>query len=252
MSSVAGRCLRSMHGSNPQTSARGFASPATDVVHGPATSRSIGWSKIETSRSHAHGTLSVYTAPARRLHGNQMRFPKRTGLHSTYVLREQEHRDVLTEDLQRHFIEQPKFLEQEVDDLRSSGDRWLHMLRFAQEYAHGGGALPEKSRTEEGVALAFDKMKRAQSDETVRIWAESREMFRHDQATRLSGAREEGLKQGLEQGLQEGLERGNLGGRRAIARRLLAEGWTRPALRAALSRPVPLAGRRRAQSARCR
>ncbi|NDD29118.1 MAG: Rpn family recombination-promoting nuclease/putative transposase [Proteobacteria bacterium] len=146
-----------------------------------------------------------------------MRFPTRKSLHSVYLLRERDHGDVLTDDLQIHFFELPKFKKHDVRELATPADHWLHMLRFAQEYIRGGMRLPEKLSTEEGVAMAFDKMQRAQSDEEVRAWMFSREKFTRDVATSLANAREDGLQQGRQQG--------SLEGRRETARRLLAEGF---------------------------
>lgn len=136
---------------------------------------------------------------------DHVRFPQRASLHSNYLLGEREHGDVLTEDLQIHFIELLKFAKQDVNELYTQVDKWLHMIRFAEEYARGGGPLPEKLRTEEGVAMAFAKMQRAQSDEEVRVWTESREKFRLNVAARLANAHEEG--------------------RRETARRMLAKGY---------------------------
>ena len=164
---------------------------------------------------------------------DHVRFPERDNLHSTYLLREREHGDVLTEDLQIHFIELPKFGKHEVNELGTPVEKWLHMLRFAQEYARGRGRLPEKLRAEEGVAMAFDKMQHAQSDEEVRSWVESREKFRRDVATRLANAREDGVEEGRQLGVEEGRQLGveegrplgNLDGRRETALRMLAKGY---------------------------
>ena len=167
---------------------------------------------------------------------DHIRFPERENLHSTYLLRERQHGDVLTGDLQLHFIELPKFAKRDVNDLCTPAEHWLHLLRFSHEYRRGGVPLPEKLMAEDGVAMAYDKMKRAQSREDVRGWVEMREKGHHDFVSGLAGAREdgvlEGLQRGREQGLQEGrqqgleqgMDLGSVGARRETARRLLSEG----------------------------
>ena len=164
---------------------------------------------------------------------DHVRFRQRARLHSAYLLREREDGDVLTEDVQIHFIELPKFVKRDPDELVTPAEKWLHMLRFAQNYTRGGGALPEKLSSEEGVAMVFDKMQRAQSDEEVRAWALSRKMGEHDQATRERVARDEGLQQGLQLGRQEGRQEGRVEGRQEghvegrheVARDMLDEGY---------------------------
>ncbi|NDD31488.1 MAG: hypothetical protein EB084_24820, partial [Proteobacteria bacterium] len=93
-------------------------------------------------------------------------------------------------------------------------------------------------------AMAYDKMKRAQSREDVRGWVEMREKGHHDFVSGMAGAREDGVleglergreqgleegrqqgfEQGLERGLEQGWDLGSVGARRETARRLLAEG----------------------------
>ena len=65
-------------------------------------------------------------------------------------------------------------------------------------------------------------------DEENRRLYEAREMFLHDQATRMWEAKEEGLEKGREQGLEQGLEKGRKQGRQqereTVAKNLLSKG----------------------------
>lgn len=159
-------------------------------------------------------------------------FPQHDDVIDVYELRGRRRGNVLSDHVQIHLVELPKFTKTSVDELSSPADHWLHLIRFAHEYARGAGTLPAKLTGEEGVAMAFDKMKHAMSDEEVRAWAMSREKGQWAIAASLYDAEQRGLEagrqEGLEAGRQEGLEVGRQEGRQEslceTARRLLAEG----------------------------
>jgi len=61
-------------------------------------------------------------------------------------------------------------------------------------------------------------------DEENRRLYEAREMFLHDQATRMHEAKEEGLEEGMEKGLEKGMKRGMEKAKETVAKNLLSKG----------------------------
>lgn len=75
--------------------------------------------------------------------------------------------------------------------------------------------------------MDLDEKQRVQSDEEASAWALSRNMFQHDQATRLAAAREEGYQERLRLGREEARRKAPRW-RQEIARRMLDEGFEIP------------------------
>lgn len=143
-------------------------------------------------------------------------FPHYDDVIEVYELRGRRRGHVLSDHMQIHLVELPKFTKTSVDELASPADLWLHLIRYAHEYARGGGGLPEKLSAEEGVSMAYDKMKHAMSDEEVRAWAMLREKGQRDIASSIYNAEQ----RGLETGRQEG----EVKKQQEIARSMLSEG----------------------------
>jgi predicted transposase/invertase (TIGR01784 family) len=150
-------------------------------------------------------------------------FPDVSSLHTTFHLREDEHKFLLSDVIEIHYIELRKFFETNADRLDSSLEVWLHTLKYANLYVLDDEPLPQALRTEEGVPMAIDALKDAYADQRVRAMIQLREKARWDENTRIAQARRaeeegreagreagrvEGREEGLEKGREEGLERG--------------------------------------------
>ena len=70
------------------------------------------------------------------------------------------------------------------------------------------------------IQKAYNNLQIMSLDEENRRLYEAREMFLHDQATRMYEAKEEGLEEGLKKGREEGLEEG----KEIVAKNLLSKG----------------------------
>ena len=70
------------------------------------------------------------------------------------------------------------------------------------------------------IQKAYNNLQIMSLDEENRRLYEAREMFLHDQATRMYEAREEGLEEGMKKGREEGVEKG----KETVAKNLLTKG----------------------------
>ena len=172
-------------------------------------------------------------------------FPKRKKMHSIYRFKELEDHSELSDVLEMHYLELSK-LEPSPDGLRTSLERWVHVLRFAPTYEQGMSPLPPILRDEEGIVMALDLMKKAYSDAEVRELLRMHEKATMDAASELAHATRhgikqgiqqgitQGIKQGIQQGIQQGLEQGRQEarqeGHKEVARRMLAQGFETDAI----------------------
>ena len=143
-------------------------------------------------------------------------FDDRTELHSTYRFFEEEHHHRLTDLLEIHFIELVKFRRDKPHSLMTPFEKWLHLLKFGDIYESGAEPLPEALIQEEGIAMAFEKMKTAWASDELREWIEFREKARLDYLSGLEHARRKGKIEGKIEGITEGLQ--------TAARRMLDQG----------------------------
>ncbi|MEW6281376.1 MAG: Rpn family recombination-promoting nuclease/putative transposase [Candidatus Eremiobacterota bacterium] len=129
-------------------------------------------------------------------------------LHSIYRLYDQAHQRQLTDILELHFIELPKFKRDKPHELRTPFEKWLHVLKFGELYEEAPGAIPEALKQEEGIEMALDAMRKACASDEVRELIELRMKALRDEATRLEGAIERALEKGRDEGREEGREEG--------------------------------------------
>ncbi|MFY0762175.1 Rpn family recombination-promoting nuclease/putative transposase [Metabacillus dongyingensis] len=109
--------------------------------------------------------------------------------HSSYKIYEDETKQLLTDLLEIHFIEMPKFNAMEAD-LHNPLHRWLLFLR---EDTVKQPNLEEVFILDQLVAKAEDKLRRLSADEeTIRMY-QLREKFIADQKTQIEGARNDGM-----------------------------------------------------------
>ena len=88
-------------------------------------------------------------------------------------------------------------------DLSKPLDRWLVFIEDSPE------EVREMAKKQEpAIARAEEVLERLGSFDEIRRYYESREMAIHDEVTRLTGARDEGMVKGMAKGLSEGMEKG--------------------------------------------
>jgi predicted transposase/invertase (TIGR01784 family) len=132
--------------------------------------------------------------------------------HTVFHLREDSHQDYkLTDVLEIRFIELPKFRKAKPD-LGKPLDRWLIFIEDSPKEV-----LQMVMREEPVIAKAEEVLEHLGSLEEIRRYYEAREMAIHDEITRITGAREEGLLAGEAKGRLEG----KLEGRLEDARKML-------------------------------
>ncbi|WP_461207923.1 Rpn family recombination-promoting nuclease/putative transposase, partial [Clostridium sp. DL1XJH146] len=100
----------------------------------------------------------------------------------------------LTDILQIHFIELPKFIKVNKN-LQDPLERWLTFLVNPEDEA-----LEEIEMVEDKIKKAHETLEYLSQDEETVILARLREKAIMDEASRLEGAREEGIKEGIKEG----------------------------------------------------
>ena len=132
--------------------------------------------------------------------------------HSTFHLYEDDDRHyMLTDILELHFIECPKF-RQLPFDLHDPLHRWL---RFLEQKATAE-QLEELMMLDKVFKEAEDRLARLASDAETRRRYALREKALHDRASLLQDAHTAGFQEGIEQGIEQGIYQ--------TARNMLKEG----------------------------
>lgn len=118
--------------------------------------------------------------------------------HTVFHLREDEDKDyILTDVLEIHFIELPKFRKVEPD-INKSIDRWLLFLDNTTEEVLE--MIKERDPAIQKAEKVLEYL--SSNEEMIRLY-ELREKAIHDEITRMNGAREEGKKEGKLEGKLE-------------------------------------------------
>ncbi len=114
-----------------------------------------------------------------------------------------------------HFLELPKVHRCRVP---YEGTDLLSWLTFFNAYTEEEIIMAAEGKP--AIQKAYNNLQILSLDEENRRLYEAREMFLHDQATRMYEAKEEGLEEGLKKGREEGLEEG----KEIVAKNLLSKG----------------------------
>ncbi len=150
-------------------------------------------------------------------------FPKNPHLQNIFRFANTRSHEELTDALEVHFLELPKFSKEKPRQLSSPFERWLHVLKFGDRYPHDL-RLPAELLKEDGIEMAIAELQKVNADREMRQLIEAREKARHDEATRFAEAElrgkvlglaegiEKGRKEGIEKGRAEGLEKGRAEG----------------------------------------
>ena len=140
------------------------------------------------------------------------------GFHSIYKIGESQTKNTLTDLLEIHFIEFPKFEEVRYD-LNNPFHCWLLFLK---------DDVPDQILKEvikmDVISKAEEKLTMLSADPETRREYERRAKALSDERSRLEDAREMGIEQGMERGMEKGMERGMEKGIVTVIRGLLAKG----------------------------
>lgn len=143
-------------------------------------------------------------------------FPETQELQSRFSLLEFKQLFPLTDLLELHYIEFPKFQADKPRNLKTRFERWLHVLKFSDLYDQYHD-LPEVLAQEEGISMAIDSMRKAYAKDEYRELIEAREKAERDRVSGLSQARREGM--------EIGEKRGEKREKLSLATRLLQDGF---------------------------
>ncbi|HOY66157.1 MAG TPA: Rpn family recombination-promoting nuclease/putative transposase [Candidatus Ozemobacteraceae bacterium] len=127
---------------------------------------------------------------------------------------------VLPDLLELHFLELPKF-KPKPRHLRSRLEKWLHVLRFGEEYTRNK-SLPDELRTDEIMVRVLKELELVNADEKMRAILEQRDKEERTRKTELDAAEKKGREEGREH----------------VARRMLAEGIDVPFIAKMTGLPV--------------
>ena len=116
----------------------------------------------------------------------------------------------LTEDLEFHLLELPKFTKS-ADELASGLDIWLYFLRHAPKM--DTDALPAALAQQPLVRRALEELKMLTQADLERERYEARRKAQMDHNTIMKVARLEGREEGRKEGRAEGREEGRAEGR---------------------------------------
>jgi len=149
-------------------------------------------------------------------------FPSVPDLHLDFRLRNGRHDLVLTDDLQVHFLELPKYNHPHLPAGATALEKWAYFFRNASRMTPEeiGRLLADPVFLEAAGVLEMI----AQSPQEREMY-EARLKFERDQNWRIKAARDEGRAEGLEEGvakgIEQGIERGELSGRIRVLQSLL-------------------------------
>ena len=122
---------------------------------------------------------------------------KNSNYHTQWLFKEKETNEVLSEDLQIHIIELPKYKNQKKKT--NVAEPWIEFL--IDPLSEG---VKEMARSKEELREAVEMLKKLNADEEVRRIAEAEEMEKLDRNTEIYLAKEEGLAEGRVSGIAEG------------------------------------------------
>lgn len=133
---------------------------------------------------------------------NYVLLPNAPHYHSCFLLLEKTQHFPLTDNLEVHILELPKFMKT-LDELKSDLDIWLYFLRHAATMDLD--ALPAVFRQRPLVLRALEDLKMLMQTPAEREHYEARRKAQLDWNTSMKGARLEGLAEGRAEGRSEGL-----------------------------------------------
>ena len=150
-------------------------------------------------------------------------FPDYEDMHTIGQFWSQQHKEVLLEDLEIHFIEIPKLLQQwreeKINPWENEFARWLLLLP-AHEDEHLTHTLEDIAMKQDPMLQkAIHKWENMSQSSSFRLAYEAREKVLFDEQAKLAHAREVGMEEeGIEKGKEVGIQEGKLAERKQLIR----------------------------------
>jgi len=140
---------------------------------------------------------------------NHLLFPEVPDYHLRFRLLEDTHHFAMTDDLEFHILELPKF-NKGLDELKTGLDIWLYFLRNAERI--DVAALPE-ALAQPGIVKAVEILKMLTQSDIEREKYEARLKYQLDEHSLITGATRAAMREGMREGIQEGMREGLLKGK---------------------------------------
>ncbi len=137
--------------------------------------------------------------------------------HTIGLIKERESNKKITDKLEIHFIELPKFLKsKEIGNKKLR--QWLDFICNKRK-----GEIEMAVKENEKIAKASQEWEYLRGDEAVKRMAFLREKWERDWNSSMRSAKEIGMEKGIKEGMEKGVEEGMEKGIEEVARKMLQE-----------------------------
>jgi predicted transposase/invertase (TIGR01784 family) len=154
------------------------------------------WSRLHQQQLHEGQDYGAIRPTVSISFLDHQLFPQVPDYHLHFRLLEASHGFALSDDIDFHMLELPKFRKSEAE-LATPLDRWLYFLRYAEKI--DTGALPAPLQ-HPPVVQAFEDLKMISEIELERERYEARRKWLMDYNSGLTAARQQGKEEGLKLG----------------------------------------------------
>ena len=138
--------------------------------------------------------------------------------HEVATLKREYKNKVLTDKMEFHFIQIPKFLKEK----RGTGTKLEQWMQFISQKDEEG--VKNAMKENEEIKKANEEYEYLTGDEAERRLAFLREKAIKDEVTMIEGSKEEGIEIGRKEGRKEGEEKGKKEKQKEIAKNMIKEG----------------------------
>src|SRR5665213_3087800 len=153
------------------------------------------WSKFHQQQLHEGDDYGVLAPTISISFLNHVLFPQVPDHHLRFHLLEDRHHFAMSEDIEFHVLELPKFTKP-LTELESGLDIWLYFLRFAEKI--DAGALPAALQ-QPLILRAMEELKMLTQSEIERERYEARRKAQHDHNSAMGFAKRVGAIHAYEQ-----------------------------------------------------
>ena len=147
---------------------------------------------------------------------------KKENYHTIATIRDNENKEKITDKLEIHFIELPKFLKSKENGNRKLR-QWLEFICNKRK-----GEIEMAVKENEKIAKASQEWEYLRGDEAVKRMAFLREKWERDWNSGMHSAEEEGIEKGMKKGIKKGIKEGEKRGKKLkteeIAMKMLRKG----------------------------
>ena len=127
---------------------------------------------------------------------------KKENYHTIATIRDNENKEKITDKLEIHFIELPKFLKSKEKGNRKLR-QWLEFICNKRK-----GEIEMAVKENEKIAKASQEWEYLRGDEAVKRMAFLREKWERDWNSGMHSAEEAGIEKGMKKGMKAGIEKG--------------------------------------------